>query len=377
MLEEGEADPPAAPSDASREPLIEEAAPSPAPEDTEGEDGDPTTKSEQRDVPAAPAALERTRSSSDFPPPISANPDVPDPASLSHTPRSPASPEPARSSPSAEEHDANSLPANAALHPLFRKLAAETRTRSPSGLFTPLTDGHSASVTPEGESSPKARSVRSEAQSEPNEVVAVETEPVEVLSDLAEVDELAEEDVEPIEKVVEPTAGDAASSAGQLVDDYDSISSSREASPGARALVSSSFYAIIDACFVEVPFVKPITQDDQAETERRLTDSHPADENGAIAVDFAADQRDATPDTDVDADAEGEEDPEYALSVEVTPEATTEASEMAIVPETGEENVEQSIDEGDDGRENKSSVEPEVVKPSEDVLPAPAAPLDR
>lgn len=134
MLEEGEASPHAAPSDASREPLIEEAAPSPAPENTEGEASDPTAKSEQRDVPVAPAALERTRSSSDFPPPISANPDVPDPASLSHTPRSPASPEPARSSPSAEGHDANSLPANAALHPLFRKLAAGTRT--------PLTDGH-------------------------------------------------------------------------------------------------------------------------------------------------------------------------------------------------------------------------------------------
>ncbi|KAI0332954.1 hypothetical protein GY45DRAFT_1320196 [Cubamyces sp. BRFM 1775] len=99
--------------------------------------------------PEAPATLERTlSSSSNFPPPVSANPNVPDPASLSHTPLSPASPEMrSSSSPTPEGHDATALPANVALHPMFRKLASASH--SPSGLFTPLTAENSASVTPE------------------------------------------------------------------------------------------------------------------------------------------------------------------------------------------------------------------------------------
>ena len=97
----------------------------------------------------APVTFERTlSSSSNFPPPVSANPNVPDPASLSHTPLSPASPELRfSSSPAPEGHDATALPTNAALHPLFRKLASVSH--SPSGLFTPLTAENSASVTPE------------------------------------------------------------------------------------------------------------------------------------------------------------------------------------------------------------------------------------
>lgn len=124
----------------------------------------------------APVTLERTLSSSfNFPPPVSANPNVPDPASLSHTPLSPANPDTrSSSSPAPEGHDATALPTNVALHPVFRKLTSVS-SHSPSGLFTPLTAENSASVTPErGEPGATEPAEESVVQQETNVNLPVE-----------------------------------------------------------------------------------------------------------------------------------------------------------------------------------------------------------
>ncbi|EJF57562.1 hypothetical protein DICSQDRAFT_157273 [Dichomitus squalens LYAD-421 SS1] len=79
----------------------------------------------------------------EYPAPVSADPTVPDPTSVSHTPASPVD---SIASSSYDKELVDSKPVYAALLPVIRK---GTSAHSASGLFTPMTDGPSGSVTPE------------------------------------------------------------------------------------------------------------------------------------------------------------------------------------------------------------------------------------
>ena len=78
-----------------------------------------------------------------FPAPVSADPTVPDPTSVADSPASPSADSEASS---VNEPMHPKGVAHAALLPIFKKMES---AHSASGLFTPLTDGHSGSVTPE------------------------------------------------------------------------------------------------------------------------------------------------------------------------------------------------------------------------------------
>ncbi|KAI0365580.1 hypothetical protein BV20DRAFT_972968 [Pilatotrama ljubarskyi] len=242
-----------------------------------------TTLPQASPVSTGPAALERTHSSTDFPPPVSANPNVPDPASLSHTPLSPASPEAASPSPTAEAHDATTLPANAALHPLFRKLTSASH--SPSGLFTPLPNEMSASVTPEREASAVVSDGKRREQADVEEMSTAEQ--ANAIAGEAEVAEPAVEDGERPAEVIEP------SEEGPPTED----------NTGSQEQDAASGPVVEEVTVEEEPM--PATEGSPTE------DSKPDD--AVVARDYA-DEREATPTTDMDADAEGEVDPEYVPS---------------------------------------------------------------
>ncbi|KAI0665657.1 hypothetical protein C8Q78DRAFT_1199021 [Trametes maxima] len=264
------------------------------------------------DTPA-PAPLGRTLSSTDFPPPISANPNVPDPASLAHTPASPASPDaqPAseRSSPAAETRDATSLPANAALHPLFRKLG--TITHSPSGLFTPLTAGNSTSVTPE-----KAPSDDGTDESEVQPITEEVTAPKEEQAPSVEIGDTTPENV-----------AESTKEATELAEKI-----SETALEATESVAEQPAEVSVDvSAEVANPVVETRPEDNLAErtaTPPVEKNGHPGDSEVEAHGSIAGEQQ-PTPESDADADAEGEVDPEY-----IPLEADTTTGTPATVPET-------------------------------------------
>ncbi|KAH9856019.1 hypothetical protein C2E23DRAFT_901308 [Lenzites betulinus] len=296
---------------------------------------DPHAPMSPHDAPApiaVPAPLERTRSSlsstTDFPPPISANPDVPDPASLSHTPLSPASPAQVQSeptSPTRASHDANSFPANAALHPLFRKLASET-AHSPSGLFTPLPDSASASVTPENRPSPIFTGSEGGIQLDDDEDDILEADVVPLVAHSEEVDELADEAVEltaEVELAAEPA--EPVEVSAELVEPSEKGPEVTSHDDVPQEQVSSK----VEAYDIYQGPASDTYAVEQSMRARSVT-AEPA-AGDIVAVDLAADPRDATPSTDADADAEGEVDPEYhSEAEEPVAAASTDALESSV-----------------------------------------------
>ncbi|TBU23796.1 hypothetical protein BD311DRAFT_767691 [Dichomitus squalens] len=109
----------------------------------------------------------------EYPAPVSADPTVPDPTSVSHTPASPVD---SIASSSGDKELVDSMPVHAALLPVFRKAAS---AHSASGLFTPMTDGPSGSVTPEqlenrlAHEEEQSAEEHAEAPAEPNVVPSV------------------------------------------------------------------------------------------------------------------------------------------------------------------------------------------------------------
>ncbi|KAI0645280.1 hypothetical protein C8Q79DRAFT_762004 [Trametes meyenii] len=263
----------------------------------------------------APVPLGRTLSSHDFPPPVSANPNVPDPASLTHTPVSPASPDgqPAseQSSPAAETRDATSLPMNAALHPLFRKLGSITH--SPSGLFTPLTAGNSAPVTPEKAPSEDGTGEKGEAQPNAEDMVVPTDEPapsVEVddivpeggaVESTKEASMPTEETSEPVHDGAEPVAEQPTAVSADVKDE---LPTNLAVEPGPKKY------------FVEEAATQPV--------ENGYLGDFGVEAHGLVAG-----ERQPTPESDADADAEGEVDPEY-----IPPEADTTTGTPGSVSET-------------------------------------------
>ncbi|KAI0359672.1 hypothetical protein OH77DRAFT_1048402 [Trametes cingulata] len=306
----------------------EEASSEPKVTSTTSEHLPPTT--------TGPAALERTHSSTDFPPPVSANPNVPDPASIPHTPLSPASPEATSPSPSVEAHDAATLPANAASHPLFRKLASASH--SPSGLFTPLPNEMSASVTPEREDSGAPAGKPEDQEAVESTAVAEQTESG---ADQTEVAEAAMEDGERPAEVIEPPEEEPIAVDDTVTKEQDSTSDS--------------------------PVEEVTAEDRQAEaTEERSMEVAKSAED-IVARDFAAGQRESTPGTDVDADAEGEVDPEYVLSEGAEPEDSSTEVLQTVLPGEGDESP-----KGGDAEETpEQPAEPEAAQ----VEPLPPSPL--
>ncbi|KAI0827888.1 hypothetical protein BC628DRAFT_1366012 [Trametes gibbosa] len=332
----------------------------------------PYAPSWPHDAPApitTAAPLERTHSSlssvTDFPPPISANPDVPDPASLSHTPPSPASPVQTHSeptSPTRETHDANAFPANAALHPLFRKLATQA-AHSPSGLFTPLTDSAPASVTPEDQSSPKLASIDIERDvlllvdegdiletedadlTLPVPVEATEeitlpakeaVEPTQEIAEVAEeVVELTEELAGPADEVIEPVEDKAEVTEVTGPSEAVSHTAVKNSIPAQEQAPSDGEAPdeILELCTVGSP-------------KLAVQEEHPEDVvNDIVAVDFGADPRDVTPATDVDADAEGEVDPEYTSEAEDSAAAASAEVKSPVADEVSHDTIEETAGE--------------------------------
>ncbi|KAL7277844.1 hypothetical protein ACG7TL_008790 [Trametes sanguinea] len=262
---------------------------------------------------AVPTALERTLSASNIPPPVSANPNVPDPASIPQSPASPDVPS-GSSSPEAEARDATSLPINALQHPLFRKLASTAHT--PSGLFTPLTAENSASVTPDrevaedgsapepiGRQDDKDKGAETAVDTKPSLVDAIDG-PEEV--EAPEVDELLED---------EP--------------------------------------AVVEAS-AELP---PANGTDVPES---------APNSGVVARDFTEDERLATPATDADDDADGEVDLEYAPTAENADEEDSSLEVLQAVVEPAQE-------EFPTADVTESAAIPEAdIDATDDVLEVPA-----
>ena len=125
--------------------------------------------------PVTPTLVLNTSDTSltEYPAPVSADPTVPDPTSIAHTPASPVD---SIASSSGDKEPPSPVPIHAALFPAFRKLE---RAHSASGLFTPMTEGTSGSVTPEQVDSnlppPKAKEiVEREPEPEP-ELIDLET----------------------------------------------------------------------------------------------------------------------------------------------------------------------------------------------------------
>ncbi|KAI0629041.1 hypothetical protein C8Q77DRAFT_1144676 [Trametes polyzona] len=346
----------------SEDPAQTEAHTSPSPQPPVSETTQPR--------PPAPTVLERTLSGNPFPPPISANPNVPDPASLTHTPRSPSPASPTlpeakagseRERESTSPHDATALPTNAALHPLFRKLAAEDRTRSPSGLFTPLTEGPSVSVTPEGGESPEAQFGVEEGKDD----VGADGEEVDELEDdvdeAEQVDELeaSEQPAEPVEEVAEP-----AEESAPIVEDVRSV--------GEEVDTLAEEPVAVDQAVPDVKGKSP-----EPSPQEVAEDSGPLSTKDAPA----AEARGTTPGTDVDADAEGEVDPEYASSAAHVPEevpAETAAEASAPAPEefattnAHEAAVDDIHPVAEPAEVEEVSDEPDAPAPTEHAAPSPA-----
>ncbi|KAI0767010.1 hypothetical protein C8Q74DRAFT_1369875 [Fomes fomentarius] len=165
----------------------------------------------------------------EFPAPVSADPTVPDPASIAPTPTSPKARSRSRSpidsiaSSSGEVNEPASGPAHALL-PVFRKIGA---AHSPSGLFTPLTNGNSGSVTPElqqGEAELKGETptVAVEQFEEPKTVSEEVLPAVEVTEAVDEINDASGElldvddngDLIPCESLAAPETVSAASDPG-------------------------------------------------------------------------------------------------------------------------------------------------------------------
>ncbi|KAI9064528.1 hypothetical protein FKP32DRAFT_1685428 [Trametes sanguinea] len=301
------------------------------PDDAAANDASAPQPTHDASHPAAPTALERTLSASNIPPPVSANPNVPDPASI---PPSPASPDvPSKSSsPDAEARDATALPANATQHPLFRKLASTAHT--PSGLFTPLTTGDSASVTPDRE-------------------VAEDLGPSEPEQPGAQADE-------------DKDAEAAVDTKPSVVDAVDGPEEEAEAAPEVDELLDD------EPAVAEGPADIP---------PAGATDAPDSALNSAVvARDFTEDQRLATPATDADDDADGEVDLEYAPTAQAVEEEdpSLEGLQTVVEPAEGEpskvdiDETTQSA-EAEQAAEAHAPVEPEVSEVREEAIDAAEA----
>ncbi|CDO77046.1 hypothetical protein BN946_scf184403.g21 [Trametes cinnabarina] len=247
------------------------------------------TKAEHEDsaTRAIPTSLERTLSASNIPPPVSANPNVPDPASI---PQSPASLDAQSPDTTSETRDATSLPINASQHPLFRKLASSAHT--PSGLFTPITTENSASVTPDREDSEMPSVPGAQAANEEARAPVVDTKPFII------------DAIDGPEEVVAPAMGTEA---------YQKDEAFTMEGPATDMALSA-----------DLPHVDTADALDSALNRR------------VVARDFAAGERKASPgtDADVDVDADGEVDLEYVPSAkDVDGDSSLEVLQTVVEPE--------------------------------------------
>ncbi|KAI8973995.1 hypothetical protein BD414DRAFT_498806 [Trametes punicea] len=308
-----------------------------------------------------PRALERKLSASNIPPPVAANPNVPDPASLPHTPSSPASPEAQSksSSPDHEEYDAMALPANRALY-TFRTLASESH--SPSGLFTPLTAENSGSMTPDRELAYSAAPDERELQEGASEMV-----------ETAEAAKRSTVDaIEGPEESVQSSDGMMGLAAQKLTQVHDAISGREDVVHGMQCLFHpvgwlSNSSDLPDLPAEETIALPPPTKPSEVGPLENETPDN-AMYSTVVACEFAVEQRDATPATDADVDADGEMDLEYVPSGE---EATEDSSIEVDEDETADAAVQyKKVVAGSPEQETESEHTKEVAEGATPTAPA-------